>query len=308
MTSAAFNRSAARHHSPLRYPGGKAKLAGVVKAVFRDNRLFDGVYVEPYAGGASIALTLLFEEIASKVKINDIDAAVYAFWHSVLNETEAFCRLVTDTKVTTVEWKRQRSIYLRRGQVSQLKLGFAAFFLNRTNRSGIIGSGGMIGGTTQQGAWKLDARYHASNLVARIERVAQYRDRINLTRLDALKFLQECALELPSRSLVYLDPPYFLKGQQGLYSNSYEDDDHQSIAEALDSVPFHWIVSYDDEADIRGLYRSRRAISYSLRYTAAEQEQGREVMFFSDGLRVPRVAGHRARAPLRRPRQASRTS
>src|SRR5688572_12825829 len=93
-----------RYNSPLRYPGGKAKLADFVKSVFRANRILDGTYAEPYAGGASVALTLLFEEYASNIYINDVDAGVFAFWHSALNQTEALCRLIRDTSVTPRQW------------------------------------------------------------------------------------------------------------------------------------------------------------------------------------------------------------
>jgi len=53
--------------------------------------MHDIQYVEPCAGGASIALALLFEEYASTVHVNDLSRLVYAIWHEVLNNTEAFC-------------------------------------------------------------------------------------------------------------------------------------------------------------------------------------------------------------------------
>ena len=86
--------------SPLRYPGGKLKVVDYIKKMFEVNDLMDGTYIEPYAGGASVALTLLFSEYANRIKINDIDRSIYAFWHSVLEETEGLCRLITDTPVT----------------------------------------------------------------------------------------------------------------------------------------------------------------------------------------------------------------
>ena len=72
------------HFTPLRYPGGKAKLAPYVKNLMKVNRLLDGEYVEPYAGSAAIALELLFHEYVSKIHINDISRPVHAFWKSAL--------------------------------------------------------------------------------------------------------------------------------------------------------------------------------------------------------------------------------
>lgn len=279
-----------RYNSPLRYPGGKAKLASLVEAIFRANNLLDGVYAEPYAGGAGIALALLFEEYAARIYLNDIDPAVYAFWHAVLHDTDALCRLVRDTPATPREWERQKRIYTRAATEPRLALGFAAFFLNRTNRSGIIDSARMIGGRDQNGRWKLDARYNQPGLADRIARIARYRDRIHLSNLDASEFLIQTATRLPAKSLVYLDPPYYVKGQRRLYASYYQEEDHIKIAELLPALPFHWLVSYDNAPAIRRLYRDYRRVTYRLRYTAAERHQGTEVMFFSPNLVVPREA------------------
>jgi DNA adenine methylase len=89
---------------------------------------------------------------------------------------------------------------------------------------------------------------------------------------------------------VYLDPPYYVKGQRRLYANFYSEEDHQDIAEALSEVPFRWITSYDNEQEIRQLYRRHRKVTYYLHYSAADRDSGTEVMFFSDGLKVPRLA------------------
>ena len=70
---------------PLRYPGGKRRLANFIKMIIYSNKLLEGEYVEPYVGGASIALSLLYEEFVGKVFINDLDKSVYSFWYSVLN-------------------------------------------------------------------------------------------------------------------------------------------------------------------------------------------------------------------------------
>lgn len=275
-----------RYLSPLRYPGGKARLGGFLKAILRENRLIDGTYAEPYAGGASLALLLLCDEYVSSIYINDLDRAVYGFWSAVLNETDALCALVRRARATPTEWRRQRNVYERDDSAS-LERGFAAFFLNRTNRSGIIESAGMIGGSRQTGRWKIDARYNREELAQRITRVARYRERIRLTNLDAADFLIHVAEKLPRRTLVYLDPPYYVKGRRRLYANSYQPKDHAGIAELVRALPCHWIVSYDSARQIRALYPEFRRLTYSLQYTAATRQQGAEVMFFSPDLSIP---------------------
>src|ERR1035438_4669446 len=175
------------HFTPLRYPGGKAKLASYVKSLMKENRLLDGEYVEPYAGGAAIALELLFHEYVSRIHINDVSRPVYAFWKSALRHTEELCRLVSNTPLTVTHWDKQKQIPEKPKDCSDLDLGFATFFLNRTNRSGIL-NGGVIGGRDQTGPWKIDARFNAKELVHRIEAIARMGSRIDLTRQDALRF------------------------------------------------------------------------------------------------------------------------
>jgi DNA adenine methylase len=279
------------HFTPLRYPGGKAKLAPFVKSILEKNRLLDGEYVEPYAGGAGIALELLFHEYVSCIHINDVSKPVHAFWKSVLSHTDELCRLVVDTPLTVDAWDKQKRILDKPSQQETIKLGFATFFLNRTNRSGIL-NGGIIGGRDQTGPWKIDARYNAKELVHRIEAISKLRDRIKLTRQDALKFLESGTSKWPKETLIYLDPPYYVKGRD-LYYDFYEHDDHEKVAEFINETidRQRWIVSYDNVPAIRKLYKGARHVVYDIGYSARSASRGSEVMFFSDDLRVPPLTG-----------------
>lgn len=272
--------------SPLRYPGGKLKVVDYVKRLFEVNDLMDGTYIEPYAGGASVALTLLFSEYASRIKINDIDRSIYAFWYSVLNETEALCRLVVDTPVNMETWHAQRDVQQHKQEVELLELGFSTFFLNRTNRSGIL-SGGVIGGKNQDGNFKIDARFNKEDLIERIESVAEYADRIELTSMDAVELIKK--IRKPAeKSFCYLDPPYYVKGRD-LYLNYYNDDDHRDIAKAIKKYKGKWIISYDAVPFISDLYKDYKQKEYYLSYSAGNPAKGREIMVYSNGLVVPDV-------------------
>lgn len=273
--------------TPLRYPGGKAKLANFLMLLIQQNGLHDIDYVEPYAGGAGVALALLLNEYASRIYVNDISRPIYAFWYSVLNETDALCRRISDTPVTTEEWQRQRAVLAASEQVDLLDLGFATFFLNRTNRSGII-EGGCIGGKEQKGEWKIDARFNKKDLLQRINRIAQFRNRIHLSNQDSVAFLLQLSPSLPKSSLIYLDPPYYVKGQD-LYRNFYQHQDHVDIAQLLSHVKNHWVVSYDNVDEIRAIYSSYRTQTYHLNYSAAVRQQGSEILIFSPTLRIPLV-------------------
>lgn len=272
--------------SPLRYPGGKLKVVDYVKRLYEDNDLMDGTYIEPYAGGASVALTLLFCEYARRIRINDIDRSIYAFWYSVLNETEKLCRLVSDTPVNMDMWHALRKVQLHKQDADLLELGFSTFFLNRTNRSGIL-SGGVIGGKEQTGNFKIDARFNKEDLIRRIESIAEYADRIELTSMDAVELIK--SIKMPSeKTFCYLDPPYYVKGRD-LYLNYYNDDDHKTIAQAIKKYKGQWIVSYDAVDFIRELYKGYRQKEYYLSYSAGNPAKGKEIVVYSDGLVIPDV-------------------
>jgi len=279
------------HFTPLRYPGGKGKLAAYLKEVIKANKLFDGEYVEPYAGGAAIALELMFQEYVSKVHINDLSGPVYSFWKAVLYDTEELCRLVKNTKRTVASWDRQKRIFSNPKDHSYIEVGFATFFLNRTNRSGIL-NGGIIGGRDQTGPWKIDARYNADELIFRIESIAKMRKRIKVTRSDALKLLRHGLPKWGNKTLIYLDPPYFERGRE-LYYDYYEPEDHEQLAEFIgtEMQDRSWIVSYDNVAPIKKLYSDFRRVVYNVGYTARESRIGKEVMFFSPMLNVPELVG-----------------
>ena len=270
--------------SPLRYPGGKGKMAGVFKRIIEENDLLDGTYVEPFVGGGSVALSLLLNDYVSRIVINDKDRSIYAFWHSVLNDAERLCRAIADTAVNMDVWRRQKAVQVEKEDADLLELGFSTFFLNRTNRSGII-KGGVIGGNDQTGNYLIDARFNKTDLMARIERIADYSDRIELHNDDAVMLINGIKDTMPDRTLYYLDPPYYEKGP-GLYMNYFKDDDHRKIAATVGSISRgKWVVTYDNHPFISELYSHYRQREFSLSYSTTNGKRGEEIMIYSDNLK-----------------------
>lgn len=278
-------------YSPLRYPGGKNKLSKFVALVCERNHI-NGHYVEPYAGGSSVALHLLINGYVKEITINDFDRSIYAFWHSVLNDTNTFCKMIDAAEVTIKNWQKQKSIQQNKKAASLLELGFSTFFLNRTNRSGII-NGGVIGGVEQKGNYKIDCRFNKEELIERIKFIAIHKKNIHLYNLDALELVRMVEKKSKSKNVIfYFDPPYFLKGQS-LYMNAYEPSDHKDVSDKIKKIKnARWIVSYDDVPQIKSLYKDKdiQKRAYSFIHTAYKPREGKEILFFSKNLVIPIVA------------------
>ena len=274
--------------TPLRYPGGKARLAPALEDLMRANGLTRPIVAEPYSGGAGASLALLLSEYAQSILINDLDYRIFAFWWAVLNRTGQFVQRINSVPLSIREWKRQREVYRNPHKHKRFEVGFAAFYLNRTNRSGILFNGGPIGGIRQTGEWGLDARFGRSTLAQRVERIAAYRERISISNLDALEFVKRIDADFHSTPpFLYLDPPYYDKGAE-LYLSTYVHDDHVAVGKALRQRKSpHWVATYDDVPAIRGIYAKCRMIPFRLRYTANRIRRGRELLILSKRLDIP---------------------
>ena len=272
--------------SPLRYPGGKACLYDLATYFLGVNELQQRSYTEPYSGGCGLALSLLYSGHVSQIHLNDIDRSVWAFWRSVLSYTDELIELIERTEVTIDEWECQRSVQFRKDEATVIELGFSTFFLNRTNRSGIIHSGGVIGGKAQKGEWKLDCRYNKPDLIARIRRVSQYKNRIFVYNEDAELFMNRIGNSIPATTVMYIDPPYYDKGSQ-LYKNSYRAADHKRIAERIACIQSPWFMTYDNVEQIRTLYADYSSVELDIGYSVQTKRRGSELLVVSKGLQLP---------------------
>jgi len=263
--------------SPLRYPGGKSCLSEFFANVL-SKKSIDGFYIEPYAGGAGAALELLFHERVDKIVINDFDRSIYAIWHSILKNPSVLIKKINDSELTIKEWKLIKELSTNK-KTKLIDLGYRTFYLNRTNRSGIV-KGGPIGGIAQNGKWKLNARFKKEKLIQRIERIQLYKSRIKIHNLDGIELMNKYKNE--ENTFIYVDPPYYEKGSS-LYHNHYQDSDHFILAKFLNKHrKLNWVLTYDNVAQIRKLYPKRKQKAFNLNYHATSPKIGKEIMIFSD--------------------------
>lgn len=269
--------------SPLRYPGGKVKLYPFMEQLIRQNTVDPPIYVEPFAGGAGLALELLFNGNVERIMINDLDPAIYSFWYSITNEETfyLFINRVNEVDININEWKIQKEIYMHQDIHNKLELGFATFFLNRCNRSGIL-KAGPIGGQKQNGNYRIDCRFNKDRLIPLLRKVYDNRNRIDVTNLNAEEFIEYIDMNYDNL-FIYLDPPYVDKGYQ-LYKNSFTKEDHVSLSKKIKKLKNKWFVTYDNTDLIKELYSDCKTEIFNIQYSAGSKRVENEIAVYSDSI------------------------
>lgn len=266
--------------SPLRYPGGKNRLSAFIGVAIQNLNIPNCTYIEPFAGGAGVALSLLLDGVVENIVINDFDRAIYSFWRAIKQDPQGLIDRIEKTPITIEEWYKQKEVYSSSLTYS-LDLAFATLFLNRTNRSGILNAG-PIGGYSQAGEWKLDVRFDRAKLISKIESIAAHRKHITVYSKDIISLLHNYVPRFVQNIFIYFDPPYYNKGQK-LYKNFLTPNDHQRIHNVIVSEIYTpWIMTYDDVSEISSLYADYSTRKFDLTYSAANKGIASELMIFSD--------------------------
>ena len=273
--------------SPLRYPGGKTKLYKIVSEIINDNRNPNNcIYMEPFAGGAGLALRLLFRGDVDYLVLNDIDYGIYCFWDACLHNTNLLCEMIDESIVDVDTWNKQKNIYNSQHLYSRIEVGFATFFLNRCNVSGVI-KGGLIGGKEQKGKYGITARFNKSELVSKIKKIGQYNNRIEFYNMDATDFLMnQVSKYLYDEIFLNIDPPYVKKGSL-LYENSFKADDHVRLSNIIQMLRYDWIVTYDKCDFIDSLFNEYRREIIELNYSAGQTKSGNEFIIYGNSINIP---------------------
>ena len=280
------------NYSPLRYPGGKSRLAPLVEMLMNSAGVNKGIYIEPFVGGGGLALSLLLDEKVEKIVINDYDIAIYSVWYAILNETDKLVELISGAKLTIEEWKKQKEVYLKNKDQYSVELAFATFYLNRTNRSGIL-KAGPIGGYNQNGKYAIDARFNKEKLIEKVKLIARYKENINLYNLEIRDFILNVLPQYKENSFIYFDPPYYKKGKE-LYTNFFNNNDHQELSKLILGVETPWMITYDDVSETEQLYHNNYLKRFDINYSLANSGKKSEIIalsndFWSDDASLERL-------------------
>ena len=271
--------------SPLRYPGAKRWISGYIDRAIDCNKLSVDLFVEPFAGGASVSISLLSKNKVKKIGINERDPLIASFWYVLFFDTDWLIECVQNTDVTLTQWEQ-----LKKSRPTTIRQkAFKCFYLNRTSFSGILKSNaGPIGGKKQSSQYKIDCRFNKNTLIDRIRKISLFREKVafvwNLdweNAIDAIIHFQDNGV-LPLSTLFYLDPPFFKKGK-ALYPYYFRKNNHIELRDYLVKLTQSWILSYDMCSEIMSIYNQScfSACDVNLIYTTknyGRRELGKEII------------------------------
>lgn len=265
----------------LRYPGAKPKLAESIMRLL-PIELCSGiilpapagsVYIEPFFGSGAAGfhfLKRMNKEVS--VWINDIDYSIYALWSAVVNHPEELQSAIKRIRPSVeLFFQLKQSDGVDTGDIVRDAVGKIA--LHRMSMSGFGAmSGGPIGGRDQSGDYKVDARWNADSVCQAVKessRLLNSFDDLKITRLH----VQEMFVGSQPEWFYYLDPPYYVKGNE-LYRNGMTHQEHVALARSLKDTPAKWVLSYDDCDEVRSLYKDFKIDEMDVKYSNAVQSGG----------------------------------
>jgi DNA adenine methylase len=231
--------------SPLRYPGGKRRLAPLIADLIRRAGLSVDLLVEPFAGGAAVAVSLLEAGHVQSIALADADPLIASLWKIIFSRNaDRLAEMVCNTRVSLTEWRRQKALNPR----SDIAGAFKCLFLNRTSFSGALMSRtGPIGGISQDGPYEIGCRFNRPKIAERILELNKLAPQVRFVRNQSYRRTiadvsrMRIASKASERIFWYLDPPFFAKADR-LYRVSFTDAQHQGLCDDIHDLPGHWLL------------------------------------------------------------------
>lgn len=271
-------------NSFFRYPGGKSKLKKVISKHLSIYASENGLeYREPFFGGGSIGIEFLsmFSNRRRKIWINDKDSGIAALWTSVIRYPDLLKTMVIEFIPSVEAFYQYRDILTSisenlSSEQEIAKYGFMKLAVHQISYSGLgTKSGGPLGGKKQGGKYKIDCRWSPEYICGKIDFLHRLLNEADVrgnqcANLDFMDLIKD-----QERAILYLDPPYYEKGND-LYQYGFLESDHVRMANALRETNHAWLLSYDDCQEVRDLYDwavvERLDVNYSI--TANKDNDG----------------------------------
>lgn len=252
-TASIVNVASVPQRSPFRYPGGKTWLVPRIRQWLASLPYQPTEFIEPFAGGAIVGLTVAAEGLADHVTLVELDEAVAAVWQTILHD-DGGGEWLADQIVNFDLTPESVKAVLAHPPSSTREQAFQTILKNRVNRGGILAPGaGMIkSGENGKG---LLSRWYPETLRRRVLEIVQIRNRITFLHGDGLMVLQNYAER--DATVFFIDPPYTAAGKQaGSRLYAHPNLDHKLLFRSTKLLSGDFLMTYDDIDEVRRLARS----------------------------------------------------
>jgi DNA adenine methylase len=243
----------------FRYPGGKKKLSSIIVDNLKQlNQNKKMQYREPFMGGGGICFKFLDQ--AESIWINDKDIGISCLWTSVINYPDELQELVMNLVPSTKYFYLFKDMLLSKEDMpldkdSIVNYGFMKLAIHQMSYSGLgTKSGGPLGGVSQESKYKIDCRWSPAYIC---QKIVKNNEILKLKKIHSGKCtnvdFEDCIRDESELALIYLDPPYYIKGND-LYQHGFTYDNHKRLSESLKNSNHEWLLSYDACEEIKTLY------------------------------------------------------
>jgi len=245
MARRVINVSAVPHRSPFRYPGGKTWLVPYVRQWLRSKETKPAEFVEPFAGGGIVGLSVLFDELTDHLRLIELDEQIASVWRTILAEGAELAARIVSFDLT----KENVLTVLTTAPQNDADHAFQTIVRNRVQRGGIMapGAGLLKQGENGRG---IASRWYPETLAKRILDIANKTELINFLQCNGITVIEESGQM--KDCVWFIDPPYTVAGRR-LYVHS--EIDHTRLFAAVSKARGDFLMTYDDAEPIRELAR-----------------------------------------------------
>ena len=266
-----INVAQVKQLSPFRYPGGKTWLAPHVKTWLGNLKIKPALFVEPFAGGGIISLTVAYEDLSDQIIMVEIDEDVSSVWRTIFEGDAEW--LVERIMAFNMTFENVQNC-LNTCPNALKERAFQTILRNRISHGGILaqGAGVMKNGENGKG---LASRWYPATLKSRIEQITKLKGRIKFIQGDGLEIINQYANE--TNAVFFIDPPYTAgKKSAGRRLYTHFDLDHPELFTLASTIQGDFLMTYENADEVKTLASEHgfeyAPISMQNRHNAVQKE------------------------------------
>lgn len=243
--------------SPIKWVGGKSKLANILLPMFPEHK----GYVEVFGGAGHM---LFSKEPAKRWEIlNDFDGELMNFWSVIKNHKYQFMHSFEYTLVSRELFNEYKEIFKNKSETDCIKRAHIFYYLVKAGFGADLSS--PCFGTAKD----------RSRL-----RLEQIEEDINQAYLRLLKvtienddFRNIIKRYDSSETFFYFDPPYRKTKE---YKVKFNDNDYRDLADMCKNIQGKFLLTINDDVFIREIFKDFIITDHEVYYGICKDQNGRQ--------------------------------